>query len=256
MTGNKCKIRLGGTARSLEHIEILHSMGLEFAEITITNPSTFSSVVSEYKKLKDRLGISYVCHGPREGDPNDLRQLENEYLPKVLGILPLMTELEIPHLTLHLWLDPRFVKEESITFKIDLLGRIIRKATDRGVLICLENLSESASHLSAPFDALPSLHLTLDLGHAQLLTEVNTSYEIIGRYPERIRHVHLHDNRGGHSAIDDLHLPPGEGIIDFEKIFGKLREIDYDRTISLELKPHEIERCLEDVKGLLSRSGL
>jgi sugar phosphate isomerase/epimerase len=256
MTGNKCKIRLGGTARSLEHVELLHSMGLQFAEITITDPSTFSSVVPEYRNLKNRLGISYVCHGPREGDPNDLRQLENEYLPKVLGILALLTELEIPHLTLHLWLDPRFVKKESITFKLDLLGRIIREATGRGVLICLENLSETASHLSAPFGALPSLYLTLDLGHAQLLTEVNTSYEIIGRYPERIRHVHLHDNRGGHSAMDDLHLPPGEGIIDFEKIFGKLKEIDYDRTISLELKPHEIERCLEDVKALLFRSGL
>lgn len=256
MTVEKSKIRLGGTARSLEHVELLHSMGLQFAEITITDPSMFSSVVPEYKNLKDRLGISYVCHGPREGDPNDLRQLENEYLPKVLGILPLITELEMPHLTLHLWLDSRFVKEESITFKVDLLGRIIREATDRGVLICLENLSETASHLSAAFDALPSLHLTLDLGHTQLLTEVNTSYEIIERYPERIGHVHLHDNRGGHSAMDDLHLLPGEGIIDFEKIFGKLREIDYDGTISLELKPHEIKRCLGDVKALLYRSGL
>ena len=256
MTGDIRKIRLGGTARSLEHVKFLHNMGLQFAEITITNPSTFSSVVPEYKDLKDRLGISYVCHGPREGDPNDLRQLENEYLPKVLGILPLITELEIPHLSLHLWLDPRFVKAESINFKVDLLGRIIREATERGVLICLENLSETASHLSAAFDVLPSLHLTLDLGHAQLLTEVNTSYEIIGRYPERIRHVHLHDNRGGHSAMDDSHLPPGEGIIDFEKIFGKLKGMDYDRTISLELKPHEIERCLEYVKALLSESGL
>ncbi|MBN1831635.1 MAG: sugar phosphate isomerase/epimerase, partial [Deltaproteobacteria bacterium] len=256
MTDDKRKIRLGGTARNLEQVELLHRMGLQFAEITITNPSTFSNIVPDYKKLKERLGISYVCHGPREGDPNDLRQLEKAYLPKVLGILPLITELDAPHLTLHLWLDTRFVKEESIAFKVDLLGRIIREATERGVFICLENLSETVSHLSAAFDVLPLLYLTLDLGHAQLLTEVNRSHEIIKRYPERIRHVHLHDNRGGHSAQDDLHLPPGEGIIDFEKIFGKLREMDYDRSISLELKPYEIERCLGDVRGLISRSGL
>ena len=256
MTGDKQKIRLGGTARSLEHVELLHSMGLQFAEITISDPSTFSSFVPEYKNLKDKLGTSYVGHGPREGDPNDLRQLEREYLPKVLEILPLTTELEIPHLTLHLWLDSRFVKKESISFKVDLLERIIREATERGVLICLENLSETASHLSVVFDVLPSLQLTLDLGHAQLLTKVNRSYEIIERYPERIRHVHMHDNRGGHSAMDDSHLPPGEGIVDFEKIFEKLRDIDYDSTISLELKPHEIEGCLGDVKALLSRSGL
>jgi sugar phosphate isomerase/epimerase len=256
MTGDRRKIRLGGTARSLEHVEFLHSLGLQFAEITISNPATFSSVIPEYKNLKERLGISYVCHGPREGDPNDVRQLEKEYLPKVLGILPLIAELDAPHLTLHLWLDTRFVNEESITFKVDLLGRIIREATERGVLVCLENLSETASHLSAAFDVLPSLYLTLDLGHAQLLTEVNRSYEIIEQYPERIKHVHLHDNQGGHSAMDDSHLPPGEGMIDFGKILEKLREMDYDRTISLELKPHEIERCLGDVRALLSRSGL
>jgi sugar phosphate isomerase/epimerase len=256
MTGDNRKIRLGGTARSLEHVEFLHSLGLQFAEITISDPSTFSRVVPEYKNLKERLGISYVCHGPREGDPNDVRHLEKVYLSKVLGILPLMTELDMPHLTLHLWLDSRFVREESIAFKVDLLERIIHKARDRGVFICLENLSETASHLSVALDVLPSLYLTLDLGHAQLLTEVNTSYEIIEQYSERIRHVHLHDNRGGHSAQDDLHLLPGEGIIDFERIFGKLREMDYNRAISLELKPHEIERCLGDVKALLSRSGL
>lgn len=256
MTNDKCNIRLGGTARSPEHVELLHRMGLQFAEISIAEPSTFSNLVPEYKELKDTLGISYVCHGPREGDPNNLRIMEKEYLPEVLGILPLMTELEMPHLTLHLWLDPRFIKEESIAFKIELLRRIVHEASDRGIVICLENLSETASDLSAALGALPSLRLTLDLGHAQLLTEVNTSYEIIERYPERIRHVHLHDNRGGHSAIDDLHLLPGEGIVDFENIFGRLKKIGYERTITLELTPSEIERCLGDVKTMLSRSGL
>jgi sugar phosphate isomerase/epimerase len=256
MKNDKCAIQLGGTARSPEHVESLHHLGLKFAEITIANPSTFSNIVSEYVYLKDRLGISYVCHGPREGDPNDLSQLENEYLPKVLDVLPLMTELEMPHLTLHLWLDPRFVNKESITFKTDLLRRIIHEASNRGIVVCLENLSETATHLSVVFEALPSLHLTLDIGHAQLLTEVNTSYDIIKRYPERIWHVHLHDNRGGNSAVDDLHLLPGEGIVDFEKIFGKLKEINYERTVTLELKLTQIKKCLGYVKALLMRNTL
>ncbi len=256
MTNDQCKIRLGGTARSPEHVAFLHGLGLQFAEIAMANPSWFSNVIAEYRDLKEKLGISYVCHGPREGDPNDLYWLEKEYLPKVLGILPLMTELEMPILTLHLWLDPRFVKEASITFKIDLLRRIIHEASEREIVICLENLSETASHLSAAFEALPALQLTLDLGHAQLLTEVNTSYGFIERYPERIGHVHVHDNRGGDSALDDLHLVPGEGIIDFDKIFERLKEMGYDRTMSLELKPPEIERCLGYVKTLLLRNKL
>lgn len=253
---NRDNIHLGGTARSPEDVKRLHNLGLQFAEIPATNPQKFTELIKEYKDLRDRLGIYYLCHGPREGDPNDVRSLEKVYLPKMMEMLALMNKLDMSLLTLHLWFDPRFVKEKVIAFKIGLLRRIIDKAADLEITVCLENLSETASHLAAPFNALPSLNLTLDLGHAQLLTEVNTSYEFIEKYPERIKHVHLHDNRGGNSYQDDLHLLPGEGIVDFEKIFEKLREMDYDRTITLELKPPEIEKCLGHVKELLFQSGL
>lgn len=256
MTNDKESIQLGGTARSPEDVKQLHNLGLQFAEIPITNPGKFFHLVNEYRDLKDNLGISYLCHGPREGDPNDMRSLEKEYLPKTLEVLPLMTQLEMSLLTLHLWFDRRFVKEEVIHFKIGLLKRIIDEATDRGIVICLENLSERASHFSTPFNALPLLSMTLDLGHAQLLTAVNRSYGFIEQYPERIRHIHLHDNRGGDSYLDDIHLTPGEGIVDFEKIMKKLKDIEYDQTITLELKPFEIEKCLWYVKTLLSRNSL
>jgi sugar phosphate isomerase/epimerase len=249
-------IHLGGTARSAEDVKSLHNLGLQFAEIPITNPQRFSNLLKEYKDLKDRLGIYYLCHGPREGDPNDVRSLEEVYLPKIFEILPLMTELDMSLLTLHLWFDPRFVKEEVITFKIGLLRHIIKKTADFEITVCLENLSETASHMVTPFTDLPLLNLTLDVGHAQLLAETNTSYEFIERFPERIKHVHLHDNRGGDSYRDDLHLLPGEGIVDFEKVFKELKAMEYDRTITLELIPSEIAKCLRHVKEWLIRSGL
>ena len=185
-----------------------------------------------------------------------MRSLEEVYLPKILEILPLMTALDMSLLTLHLWFDARFVKEEVITFKVGLLRHFIQKAADYGITVCLENLSETASHMVVPFTEHPLLNLTLDLGHAQLLTEMNTSYGFIERYPERIKHVHLHDNRGGDSYQDDLHLLPGEGIVDFQKVFERLRAMDYDRTITMELTPSEIAKCLNHVKELLARSGL
>jgi len=185
-----------------------------------------------------------------------MRGLEEVYLPKIFETLPLMRELGMPLLTLHLWFDARFVKEEVISFKIGLLRHIIKKATDLEITVCVENLSETASHMVAPFADLPLLNLTLDVGHAELLAETNTSYEFIERYPERIKHVHLHDNRGGDSYRDDLHLLPGEGIVDFDKVFGRLKDMNYDRTITLELIPSEIAKCLRHVKEWLSLSGL
>jgi sugar phosphate isomerase/epimerase len=56
---------------------------------------------------------------------------------------------------------------------------------------------------------------------------------------------------GGNSVDDDLHLPPGEGIVDFKGIFEALKGIGYTGTATLELKPQEIERCLPFVRTLL-----
>ena len=249
MQRQKKNIHLGGTARSPEDVQDLHSMGLQFAELAI--PDRLSQGLDVYVELRERLGMYYLCHGPLEGDPNDIKGLQETYLPKVLASFPLMKKLEASLLTIHLWLDSRFVKEEALCFKVDILREILARAEQAGIVICLENLSESASHLRTALDQLPQLYLTLDLGHAQLLTEENRSDGILEQYPDRIRHVHLHDNRGGGSPKADLHLPIGEGVIDFKRVFSKLRGMGYDRTMTLELKPHEIEASLPRVRKLL-----
>jgi len=102
------------------------------------------------------------------------------------------------------------------------------------------------------FREIPSLRMTLDLGHGELLCEKNRSMGFIEKVPERIQHIHLHDNRGGTSHTDDLHLPPGQGVIDFKGLFEALHRIRYDRTVTLELKPHEIRQCLTYVSELVS----
>lgn len=245
-------IHLGGTARSPDDVRALHDMGLPFAELPIIHPDEFLHQVKAYQRLRHELGMYYLCHGPREGDPNDVKALEADYLPKILKILPIMAQLEMPLLTVHLWLDIRFVQQEAIAFKIALLQRILNMAKDADIVVCLENLSERPSDMEIPFEKLPLLNMTLDLGHAQLLTEENTAFAFLSRYPDRVRHIHMHDNTGGDSYLDDTHLCPGEGIINFEKIFQILSGIGYTRTVSLELKPFEIERCLDHVRGLLS----
>ena len=250
----KAKIQFGGTAHTPEDVELLHGSGLQFAEIPIADPEKFFSHKACYKTLKKKLGMFYLCHGPREGDPNDIKALRNVYRPKLRYILSIMPEIDMKLLTIHLWLDPRFVSEDAISYKIGLLERLIVRAEALGITICLENLSETAIHLAGVFNALPFLYLTLDIGHAQLLSRENTSFGFMARYPERIKHIHIHDNLGGDSPKDDLHLPVGEGIIDFEKIVKALNVMGYNGTISLELKPWEIKKCLGHVKQIFKRA--
>lgn len=109
------------------------------------------------------------------------------------------------------------------------------------MILSLENLSESASDLEFALSNMPNGSITLDIGHAQLLTTTNRAFDIIERLASNVRHVHVHDNSGGDGVKDDLHLPVGDGIIDFEGIIRYLLSSGYDNTMTLELKRHELE---------------
>ena len=252
LKNGKKSIRLGGTARSPEDVKALHGLGLQFAEIPIVDPEKFQILKDTYLELKRETGLFYLCHGPREGDPNDVETLENVYMPKLVQVLSIMPDLDMRLLTIHLWLDPRFLERDAIAYKIDFLKRLIEIASEAGITICLENLSETATHLEGVFKACPHLQMTLDLGHAQLLSEENTSYGFMEKQPDRIKHIHIHDNRGGTSPDDDLHLPVGEGIVDFKRIFRQLKRIGYCGTMTMELRPTEIAKCLGHVRQLLA----
>lgn len=93
-------------------------------------------------------------------------------------------------------------------------------------------------HLHSLLTGCSELALTLDIGHAQLLTDRNRSLDYLEQWPHRIRHVHAHDNRGGSKVEDDLHLPIGEGSIDFPSVLHALQKAAYSGTVTLEV-PHE-----------------
>lgn len=230
-------------------------MGLSFAEVPLTQPDVFGSVKGLFIEAKEATGLQYLCHGPREGDPNNKETLERSYFPKLLRVLEIMPDLGMDLLTVHLWVDTRFVREDVMAFKIRLLSRLTEQTKAAGITVCIENLSERVEDLSPVLTAVPDLALTLDVGHGQLLTEKNTSIPIVEAFPDRISHVHVHDNLGGRTPGDDLHLPVGEGRIDFGPIFESLCTMGYRGTMTLELRPDEIRGCLGRLTELLSRAG-
>ncbi len=93
------------------------------------------------------------------------------------------------------------------------------------------------------------------LGHANLYSAENKSLSIIKKLGKSIRHVHLHDNFGGDSPKADLHLPIGEGNVDFGSIFKALLKIDYNRTITLEVKPEFQGSSRTRLETLLNNCG-
>ena len=127
--------------------------------------------------------------------------------------------------------DRAFVIERNL----QSLRELLDAARELGMGLMIENLPggfNTARQLAELLEPLPELGLHLDIGHANLLVEVNTTSEILKAYGPRLRHVHLHDNKGGNA---DLHLPLGVGTIQLDGQIQQLKSVRYDGTITLEV---------------------
>ncbi len=127
--------------------------------------------------------------------------------------------------------DRKFIIDRNLQTIRDLLPAARRL----GVGLMIENLPGSfntARQLSELLDAIPELGLHLDIGHANLLVDSNTTDELLAVYSRRLRHVHLHDNKGGNA---DLHLPLGAGTLETAHHIRSLQAAGYDGTITLEV---------------------
>jgi sugar phosphate isomerase/epimerase len=203
-------IEIGARIHNLEDAEIILSKGFKMLEISL--PCRGGKKEEEaWKGLLEETDLTLFGHGPNEGKPRDLDFLENKTLPIFEEALDEAGRIGVSLLTLHFNVDTRWIPEETVKGKIELLKRVTGWGRERGIRVNVENLSEAADVLEPALAGVPGLGLTLDFGHAMLTHQSSTAPEIIERLSDRITHLHLHDNHGGMSVKDDLHLIPGEG---------------------------------------------
>lgn len=74
------------------------------------------------------------------------------------------------------------------------------------------------------------LMTTIDVGHL-LVTEPNAPHDHLAEFAATLRNVQIDDARRG----EHVHLPPGEGEIDFAPVFRELRRLGYRGALALEL---------------------
>ena len=242
----------GGHVKALDDIGYLQDLKCDLGEVIFRNAASRAYWLDSGITNGFDSGFFLIAHGPREGPPNDIGHLWGNYYPALQETVSVVHRLGIEFLTIHLWLDPRFVGLEAREEKQSLLRALCGHGRENGVLISLENLSETATDLGPVLEAVPDLGLTLDVGHGQLLTDTNTSFDIIENLSASIKHIHLHDNRGGRGVKDDLHLPLGDGIIDFHGIFEALVKKGYDGTVTLELEKEVLESSRERIRQIVS----
>jgi sugar phosphate isomerase/epimerase len=118
---------------------------------------------------------------------------------------------------------------------IAALTEIARRCVDNGMELLLENMLPhkvfgSVSELLSIRDGIGQRRtgICFDTGHAFLGGDILLAVQRLSGY---LRMIHAHDNDG----IEDDHLPPGRGRIDWPRLVSALKSAGFDGFISMEL---------------------
>jgi sugar phosphate isomerase/epimerase len=214
-------------------------MKLDFVDLTLEPPAACTSVidVAAVKRTLDETGLGIVGHTayylPFCSPFKALRRGATEEFKRCCEIFG---ELRAKWVNVH---PDRHAPFHDRAFMVEMnlecFAQVMPTANAAGVGIMIENLP---GHYNTPtevgwfLDRMPELALHLDIGHANLSVEKNTTPELCAIYGKRLAHVHAHDNKGGSA---DLHLPIGAGHIDWPTMIRALKKCGYDDTITLEV---------------------
>lgn len=223
----------------LEQIEWIASLGFGFVDLTLEPPMAASWRVdpARLRATIERHRLAVVGHTayylPLASGIEEIRSAAVVELRRCVDVFAAvgvryMNLHPDRHAPMH---DRRFFIERNL----DTLREIQPYAASRGIGLMIENLPgdfNSVAQLAELLDPMPEVGLHLDIGHANLMVVQSSMGELLDAYGTRLRHVHLHDNKGGGA---DLHLPLGTGSVDLRGAVRLLQEHGYDGTITLEV---------------------
>ncbi len=223
------------------HAEIraIAELGFEFLDLTLEPPGAASWVIDP-QRLRHALEearlnvVGHTAYYLPIASP--FAELRHGAVSELTRCLHAFAEIGARWMNVH---PDRYAPQHDRAFfiqrNLESLRELLEAARKIGIGLMIENLPgdfNTAAQLGELLDPLPDLGLHLDIGHANLLVPANTTGDIVNAYGSRLRHVHLHDNRGGG---EDMHLPLGAGTVDVAGHLRLLRSAGYDGTITLEV---------------------
>jgi sugar phosphate isomerase/epimerase len=223
----------------IDEIRWMSKMGLEFVDLTLEPPAAApgSFSIREVKKIISDTGLPVVGHTayylPFASPFESLRRAAVDEARRCLEIF---SELGAKWMNLHPDPHAPFQSSGYITEKnLVSFSELQTTSQETKVGLMVENLPgrfNSVDQIGELLDGMPELGLHLDIGHSNLMVQENTAPSLLAAYGNRLRHVHLHDNKGGSA---DLHLPLGAGTLFLRDHIKALRKSGYDGTITLEV---------------------
>jgi sugar phosphate isomerase/epimerase len=230
---------------------------LGFKAVQIGPLVNYDSIEGEsLNRVLDSLNMERNVHVGGICDANRFAKLEEEYV-KVqkeirFGIM-LSSAIRYTLVSVH---PPLFVSESKASEDclararerfFELLTEEADFASRKGVTLALESFCYSPFIFRDLVDflqfiagfSLEKLGILLDVGHVY---QAGINLEKAVRLcKERLLDVHIHDATLERDYRRATHLPIGKGTVDFSKLIGLLKEVGYNRWLTLEIRGSERE---------------
>jgi len=223
----------------ISEIRWMADLKLEFIDLTLEPPGAASWRVNatEIRRALSDTGLAVIGHTAYYLPfANPFESIRCAAVDELKHCLDVFAEVGAKFMNLHPDRHaPMHNREFYIRRNLESLQELQKHSEQVGVGLMIENLPgdfNSDVQLGELLAPMPKLGLHLDIGHANLMVPWNTTGEILRTWGQRVRHVHLHHNRGGSA---DLHLPLGAGNIDVRWALGELIKCGFDSTITLEV---------------------
>jgi sugar phosphate isomerase/epimerase len=228
----------------LSEVNKTYELNFDYVEVGIEGPEGNPQIINkkrdEIVKLLQRFKQKPIGHTAYWIDLcSDSDYVRHAWILEAMKEIRTAEKLGIDVINFHANLNGMFYGEKRrilLDNMVKSLREIVRYAEKLKIHVMLENVPLSNGiHDVVEFkyivDSVSSLFVHLDIPHAFTSGGMKSVIDYINTFREKIVHIHWHDNHGR----KDEHLPIGEGLIDHEKAVRALKDIYYDRTITLEV---------------------
>jgi sugar phosphate isomerase/epimerase len=167
-------------------------------------------------------------------------------MDEVKRALEIAEQIPFRFLVQHLGVPNESFSEKKFESAMTSIEHLRAFAKPLGVRILLENIPNELSTPDRLLEMIRAAHfddvgICFDFGHAHIMGSVSEAFEILKKL---VCSTHVHDN----AKVQDSHLWPGEGTIDWKEAMELLRSAPQTPPLMLELGEDEKVNPLEKLK--------
>jgi sugar phosphate isomerase/epimerase len=174
-----------------------------------------------------------------------------EAMDEVKRALEIAEQIPFRFLVQHLGMPNESFSEKKFESAMTSIEHLRAFAKPLGVRILLENIPNELSTPERLMEMIRSAHfddvgICFDFGHANMMGSVSEAFEIVRKL---VCSTHVHDN----NKVQDSHLWPGSGTIDWKEAMALLRSAPQTPALLLELENDEKVNPLEKLQAAFEK---